>query len=163
MDEIYKNYSRIVYNYLLSLSNNRDIAEELMQETFYSAIKGINKFREECSMKVWLCQIAKNKWIDYIKKVKKENIASLDDNLENVLLKDSIESLEDELTSREEIMNVYKQIHKLDEKTREVIYLRIRSELTFKEIGNIFEKSEDWARVTFYRGKIKLMEVLKNG
>ena len=65
MEEIYKEYSKIVYTYLLSLTCNSELAEELMQETFYSAIKNINKFRNESSMKTWLCKIAKNKWFDY--------------------------------------------------------------------------------------------------
>ncbi len=72
MEEIYKKYSRLVYHYLYKLTNNNEISEELTQETFYDAIKGIDKFREECSLSVWLCQIAKNKWKDYI--VKKREI-----------------------------------------------------------------------------------------
>ena len=79
MEEIYKEYSKIVYNYLLSFTCNSELAEELMQETFYSAVKNINKFRNECSMKTWLCRIAKNKWIDYIKETKKLNETSIDE------------------------------------------------------------------------------------
>ena len=70
MEEIYKEYSKIIYNYLFSLSNNTDIAEELMQETFYSAVKNINKFKNESSLKTWLSKIAKNKCFDYYKKQK---------------------------------------------------------------------------------------------
>ena len=65
MEEIYKEYSKYVFNYLLSFTNNVEIAEELMQETFYSAIKNIHKFRNDSSLKTWLYRIAKNKWIDY--------------------------------------------------------------------------------------------------
>ena len=77
MEEIYKEYSKIVYNYLLSFTNNTDTAEELMQETFYSAVKNINKFRKEASVKTWLCKIAKNKWIDYYNKIQKSNIVNI--------------------------------------------------------------------------------------
>ena len=73
MEEIYKEYSKKVYRYLLTLTNNEDVAEELLQETFYSAVKNINKFRKESSIKTWLYVIAKNKWIDYCKKEKKSN------------------------------------------------------------------------------------------
>lgn len=73
MEEIYKEYSKIVYTYLLSLTCNSELAEELMQETFQSAIKNINNFRNESSMKTWLCKIAKNKWFDYLKNTKKPN------------------------------------------------------------------------------------------
>lgn len=71
MEEIYKEYSKYVFNYLLSLTNNAEIAEELMQETFYSAIKNIHKFQNNSSLKTWLYKIAKNKLIDYCKKNKK--------------------------------------------------------------------------------------------
>ena len=76
MEEIYKKYSMLVYNYLKSLCNNCDIAEELTQETFYKAIKGIDKFNNECKVSTWLCKIAKNTWIDFLRKKEKENFIS---------------------------------------------------------------------------------------
>ncbi len=66
---------------------------------------------------------------------------------------------EDTAILNEEKINLYKKLQNLDEKTREVIYLRITGELSFKEIGVILNKTENWARVTFYRGKNKLKEV----
>ena len=159
MEEIYKEYSKIVYNYLLSLTNNTDIAEELMQETFYSAIKNINKFKKEASVKTWLCKIAKNKWIDYYNKLKKTNEVNINDINEKYLL---VNSFEDDCLNRDELINVYRRIHKLDEKSKEVVYLRVRSCFSFKEIGVIMGKSEEWARVTFYRAKIKLKEDFEN-
>ena len=159
MEEIYKEYSKIVYNYLLSLSCNSEVAEELMQETFYNAVKNINKFRNESSMKTWLCRIAKNKWIDYLKKTKTVSEVSIDEIEEKFIL---INSFEDEFTDKEKVIDLYKKIHNLDEKTREVIYLRIRADLGFKEIGEIMGESEAWARVTFYRAKVKLKEEFDN-
>ena len=155
MDEIYKKYSRIVYNYLYSLSKNIEISEELTQETFYRAIKGIKNFRNESNISVWLCQIAKNLWINYIKKENKGKVIYFDENTEKFLIEDNI-------NDKNDVIELYKQIHRLDEKTREVIYFRILGGLAFKEIGEIFDKSEEWARITFYRGKIKLKEELKN-
>lgn len=159
MEQIYQKYSKIVYKYLLSLTNNKEISEELMQETFYSAIKNIHKFRQECSVKTWLCKIAKNKWIDYYKKTKKKNEINIDEINEKLLLE---YSFEDNYENKEQIIDLYKKIHNLDEKTREVIYLRIRSEFSFKEIGTIVGKSEEWARITFYRAKLKLKEEFDN-
>lgn len=159
MEEIYKEYSKIVYNYLLSLTHNSEVAEELMQETFYSAVKNINKFRNESSMKTWLCKIAKNKWIDYLKKSKISNEIPIDEIEEKFLL---VNSFEEDFSNKENVIDLYKKIHKLDEKTREVIYLRIRADLNFKEIGMIMGKSENWVRVTFYRAKIKLKEEFDN-
>lgn len=159
MEEIYKEYSKIVYNYLLSLTCNSEIAEELMQETFYSAVKNINKFRNESNIKTWLCKIAKNKWIDYLSKSKKSNEVAIDEIEEKFLL---VNSFEEEFSNKENVIDLYKKIHNLDEKTREVIYLRIRADLNFKEIGLIMGETENWARVTFYRAKVKLKEEFDN-
>lgn len=159
MEEIYKEYSKIVYNYLLSLTCNSEVAEELMQETFYNAVKNINKFRNESSMKTWLCKIAKNKWIDYLKKTKGTDEITIDEIEEKFLL---VNSFEEEFSNKEAVIDLYKKIHNLDEKTREVIYLRIRADLSFKEIGEIMGETENWARVTFYRAKVKLKEEFDN-
>lgn len=161
MDELYKEYSKLVFYYLNSLSGNSDIAEELTQETFYKAIKGINKFNNECKISTWLCRIAKNTWNDYLRKEKSQKTFSIDD--ENFIDKIIFEkSFEDNIDDKSEIINLYKYIHDLDEDTREVFYLRLKGELSFKDIGEILNKSEDWARLTFYRGKIKLKEAMNN-
>lgn len=159
MEEIYKEYSKIVYNYLLSLTCNSELAEELMQETFYNAVKNINRFRNESSIKTWLCKIAKNKWIDYLKSNNGSDNLVLDEIEEKFLL---VNSFEEEFSSKEAVIDLYKKIHNLDEKTREVIYLRIRADLSFKEIGLIMGENENWARVTFYRAKVKLKEEFDN-
>lgn len=161
MEELYKEYSKLVYNYLKSLCDNPETAEELTQETFYKAIKTVSKFRGECKVSTWLCQIAKNEWKDHIEKERKVKLVSIDEDIYiEKLLVDS--SSENELEDRAEIINLYKEIHKLDEKTREVFYLRIKGELSFKDIGEILGKTEEWVRITFYRGKIKLKEELGN-
>lgn len=159
MEELYLKYSKLVYNYLYKLTNNIEISEELTQETFYSAIKGIHKFRNECAISVWLCQIAKNKWKDYVLKDKKFEAISINDSIEFLC---SEEDFEEKISSREELINLYSKIHNLDINTREVIYLKIRGEFTFKEIGKILKKNEEWAKVTFHRGKLKLKEEFKN-
>ena len=159
MEEIYIKYSKLVYNYLYKLTNNIEISEELTQETFYSAIKGINKYRGESKLPVWLCQIAKNKWKDYIVKNKRNQTVPFYDNIESLILD---EDLEEKICSKEQLINLYKKVHSLDINTREVIYLKMKGEFSFKEIGKMLGKSEEWARVTFYRGKLKLREELKN-
>ncbi len=159
MEEIYKAYSKIVYSYLLSLTNNVEIANELTQETFYKAVKNIKKFRNESNVKNWLCKIAKNVWIDYYKKTKKLKEINIDEIDESLLTENS---LEEHYETREELINLYRRIHKLDEESKEVIYLRIRAELSFKEIGIIMGKTEEWARIIFYRAKVKLKEDFEN-
>ncbi len=156
MEEIYKEYSKCIFNYLLTFTRNVDVAEELMQETFYSAILNIHKFKNNSSLKTWLCKIAKNKWIDYYKKSKKIEKINIEELKENIFL---TYSFEDEYSNKTDI---YRNINKLDKKTQEVIYLRVKGNLTFKEIGSIMGKTEEWARVTFYRGKVKLKEDMEN-
>lgn len=155
IEQIYEEYFETVYKYLFCLTHNGDIAEELTQETFYRAVKSINRYKGECKISVWLCQIAKNLWYDECKKNKK--IAEVSEEyIENI---ESNETAEEKVISNDEKISLYQKMQILDEKTREVIYLRITGELSFKEIGIIMNQTENWARVTFYRGKNKLKEV----
>lgn len=155
MEEIYKEYSKKVYSYLLSLTNDEDVAEELLQETFYSAIKNINKFRKESSIRTWIYRIAKNKWIDYCKKKKKLNEVEI---CENDIDFYSNNTLEDDYLNKSDLLEVCKKIHKMDEKSKEVIYLRIFTNFSFKEIAEIIGKTENYSRTIFFRAKNKLKE-----
>lgn len=159
MDEVYKEYSKLVYKYLLGLTHNPDVAEELTQDTFYSAVKNIHNFRNECTMKAWLCRIAKNKWINIYNRNKKVSIKFNTDNIDDLIYYDTTI---DSIISKEEIIELYKNINKLDAETREVIYLRIKAELKFSEISAILNKNEDCVRMIFFRGKIKLKEMMNN-
>ncbi len=154
MEEIYKEYFEMIKRYLFCLTHNNDIAEELTQETFYRAVKKINTFKGECKISVWLCQIAKNIWYNELKKKKR-----IESRMKEYNTSELIENeLENRIISKESKLEIYKKIQRLDEKTRNVMYLRITGELSFKEIGIILNKTENWARVTFYRGKEKLKE-----
>ena len=154
MKKIYEEYFETVNKYLFCLTHDNDISEELTQETFYKAVQKINTYKGECKISVWLCQIAKNLWYDQCRKKKK--IINIEEELFDI---QAIETTESQVIENEEKILLYKKLQKLDEKTREVIYLRITGELSFKEIGTILNKTENWARVTFYRGKNKLKEV----
>ena len=152
--QIYEEYFETVNKYLFCLTHDNDISEELTQETFYKAVQKINTYKGKCKMSVWLCQIAKNLWYDQCRKNKK--VINLEENLFDAQAPESTES---QVISNDEKISLYKKMQKLDEKTREVIYLRITGELSFKEIATILNKTENWARITFYRGKSKLKEV----
>ena len=158
IEKIYEEYFETVNKYLFCLTHNNDISEELTQETFYKAVKKINTYKGECKMSVWLCQIAKNLWYDQCRK----NKNSIDIEEMEALSFHNSNTVEEEIISNEEKISIYKKMQNLDGKTREVMYLRITGELSFKEIGNILNKTENWARVTFYRGKNKLKEVDEN-
>ena len=159
IEDICNKYYQNVYKYLISLSHNSDLAEELTQETFCIAVKYINSFKGNCKISVWLCQIAKHLWFKEIMKKKKEKSRIDIETLENI---ENLEEIEDIAFKNSEKSELYKKIEKLDAKTRKVIYLRIKGELSFKEIGNLMKKNENWARVIFYRGKQKLKEVDEN-
>ena len=155
IEKIYEEYFETVNKYLFCLTHNNDISEELTQETFYKAVQKIHTYKGECKMSVWLCQIAKNLWYDQCRKNKK--ILKTEES--ELLEVQDLNSLEEQIISNDEKITLYKKMQSLDEKTREVMYLRITGELSFEEIGVILNKTENWARVTFYRGKNRLKEV----
>ena len=158
IEEVYKEHYRIVYKYLMCLTNNADLSEELTQETFYKMIKKIDKFKGKAKISVWLCEIAKNLYFDELRKNRKRKKVELDfNNIQSDL------NIEEDFIEKEETENISKEIEKLDEEIRRVIFLRLNSDMSFKEIGQVLGKTETWARVNFYRGKQKVKEGEKNG
>ncbi len=151
IEEIYKKYANLIKNYIFFITRNRDLSEEIMQETFVVAIDGINKFRGDCEISVWLRSIAKK--ILY-KRLKKDNLGKTI-SIHELELEDT-KQVESEYIENNGKLKLYEALQNLDANTREVMYLRLTGELTFKEIGKILHKSENWARVTFFRGKQKL-------
>ena len=145
---IYQQHAQTVYRYLLSLTRDEDLSEELTQETFYQAIRSSGRYDGSCKVTTWLCAIAKNVLQSYRRKhPSHEDLETAD------LVSPSAEQEADLTLSRVDLM---RSVHALPEPYREVLYLRLFSDLSFREIGDIFGKPENWARVTFYRGKEKL-------
>ena len=157
--QVYEEYARPVYKFLLSLAANEDLAEELLSETFYSALKNIDKFEGRCSMYTWLCQIGKNLWLKECRMNKKiREMGSL------VILTDRSEAcVEDTFVKEETYRTILEIIRTMDEVYRDVFILHAVGGVKLKEIAAIYEKSESWARVTFYRAKEKLKERMKRG
>lgn len=151
-EEIYAQYFKDVYKYALSLSKSEAIAEEITQETFFKALKGIDRFDGKCKLYVWLCQIAKNTYFSYFKKVKRYDYNT---DVERSLY-DS--SLEQQLLTKESAFEIHKALHKLKEPYKEVFTLRLFGELPFAQIAELFGKTESWARVTYHRAKLKIKE-----
>ncbi|MGL6201345.1 MAG: RNA polymerase sigma factor [Lachnospiraceae bacterium] len=151
MEQIYEKYMTQVYKFLFSLSHDIHLTEELTQETFFQAIKSIDSFRGDCKLYVWLCSIAKHLWY---KEIKKKGQEQLEEVAEETLI--AKQSTEVSAIQKVEVLELHKIIHSFDEPLREVMYLRLNGNFTFKEIGEILEKDENWARVTFYRGKQRL-------
>ncbi len=156
IEKIYNSYAKTVYKYIFCLSKDEELSKEIVQETFEVAIKNINRFKGDCKISTWLCQIAKYIWYKNLRKSKKISNISFEE-LENVIVSNEI--IEDKLFEKQEKIKLFKKIQKLDEETRNVIYLRILGNLSYKEIAEIMGKTTTWARVTFFRGKEKLKEV----
>lgn len=159
IESVYRENFNIVYKYLFCLTHSNDIAEELTQETFCIAVKYINSFKGNCKISVWLCQIAKHLWYKELKKNRKNKNISIEE-IEEL---PEIETTEDKVCKQEEKLKLFKDMQKLDELSREILYLRMVGNLNFIEIGEILGKTPNWARVNFYRAKQKMREVNENG
>ena len=148
MEKIYQEHAQTVFKFLMSQCHDESLAEELTQETFYQAVKSIHRFDGSCKISVWLCQIAKHLWYQHLQK---KNRQTPDADQEQLAA-----SAEEELLSREDHLELLRQIHSLPDPAREVVYLRAFGGLSFREIGDVLGKTENWARVTFYRSKERL-------
>ena len=155
-DIIYQEYAEKLYKFTVKLCGDSHIAEDIVQTTFLKAFESADKFKGNCQVYTWLCTIARNEYFNYIKRKDNKNISS--DETPEISDDESIyKSLED----KEQSMIIHKAIHLMNEPYREILTLRIMGELSFSQIGCVFDKSENWARVTFFRAKNKLVELLK--
>ena len=151
-EEVYRLYFRDVYRYCLALCRDEQTAEEVTQETFFKALKAIDQFDGRCKLYVWLCQIARNTYFSMQSKKRDSGLA------EDV---SSGESLEERLLTKESAFEIHQILHRLEEPYKEVFSLRTFGELPFKQIGELFGKTESWARVTYHRARLKIKEELR--
>ena len=157
-EHLYDTYFNDVYLYILRLSGNEHLAEEITSDTFFKAMKSINSFRGDCDVRVWLCQIAKN---CYYSHVKKSNRIEQVDEAELQEIPDLAPSVADEYARREEIEQIQKILHDVSEPYKEVFMWRVYAELSFKQIAQIFGKTENWACVTYHRARKMIKERLE--
>lgn len=153
--QVYDLYFRDVYRYALALSRNEAVAEEITQETFYKALKKLDTFDGKCKLSVWLCQIAKNTYISMCRKNKRLNMET-----DTSLLPDR-KNIEESIFDRETAFEIHKILHMLEEPYKEVFSLRTFGELSFKQIAQLFGRTETWARVTYHRARLKIKEELE--
>ena len=149
-EKLYEACYMRVFSYVMTLAGDRHLAEELTQETFCQAIRTVGSYDGRCKMSTWLCGIAKNVLRTHLRK--HPPAEPIDE------LPLSVPSAEAEAVSGEERLQLLRRLHALPEPSREVVYLRVFGDLSFREIGEVLERSENWARVTFYRAKEKLKE-----
>ncbi|WP_297958334.1 RNA polymerase sigma factor [uncultured Ruminococcus sp.] len=154
--EIYERYSSDLYSFILRMCGNEQLAKDILQDTMLRAMTSAESFKGDCSVKTWLYTIAKNLWFDHLKRAESRN-SSLDAASEAV----SHESIEACISDKETALRIHHLLHELDEPYREVFTLRVFAELKFADIGKVFGKSENWAGVTYYRARQKLLQLLK--
>lgn len=153
-EEIYSEYYDAVFQYVLSLCRDEQWAEEITQAAFFKALKSIDTFRGECKLSVWLCQIAKNTFYTEAKRQRRQ----VDYPLGQI---QSDEAFDQKIYDKETAFQIHKLLHVLEEPYKEVFWMRTFGELSFKEIGLLFEKTESWARVTYHRARMKIKEGIK--
>lgn len=153
LDLVYREHATTVYRFLLAKTGFPAIAEELTQETFYQAVRCIDKFDGSCKITTWLCGIARNLLLDHLRHKDRQ-----DESVDDVSL--STPSAEELVLSELNRETILQSIHRVPEPGREVLYLRLLGEMSFSQIGGILGQSETWARVTYYRAKIKLLKEL---
>ena len=151
---VYEKYFKDVYKYAFTLCKNESFAEEITQETFFKALRNIDKFDGSGKLFVWLCQIAKNYYFTHYQKNKRKTAF-----YENFEVEDP-RDFETLFLDQETAYEIHIALHNLEEPYKEVFSLRVFGELSFKQISELFGKTESWARVTYHRAKIKIQEEL---
>ena len=154
-EEIYATYFSDVYMYIRRLSRDEHLAEEITSETFFKAISSIESFRGECDTRVWLCQIAKNCYFTYLKKTQRI------DSIEDIEIAEQSENFEERFFQKDAAMQIQKVLHDITDPYKEVFMWRVFAEMSFKQIGQIFHKSENWACVTYHRARKMIKERLE--
>ena len=153
--EIYEKHSKAVYRFLLSLTRYEAMAEELLQETFYHALLHIDQFEGRSSLYTWLCQIGKNAWLKECRRNKMRRFVSIDELTDMI---SDAPSPEEQVMRKEEYIRVRNAMRRLDEPYKDVFILHAYAGISLKEIALVYEKSESWARVTYYRAKQKIIQ-----
>ena len=149
-EQVYDLYFRDVYRYILKLSGSEHVAEEITSDTFFKALRSIGKFRGSCDMRVWLCQIAKNCYYTHLKKLRRVDSV---DSADLLAVPDRSESPEERLARQDETIWLQKILHDVPDPYKEVFLWRVYAELNYKQIGQLFGKSENWACVTYHRAR----------
>ena len=150
-ERLYNSYYMRVFSYVMTLAGNRHQAEEITQDAFYRAFARSAEFRNESDEVTWLCAIAKNCFLDEKRRGNRTEPIAED-------LPAAGKSIEQEAVDRDSSFRIHVALHSMEEPYREVFELRIFGELSFRQIGTIFGKTENWARVTYHRARLKLQE-----
>ena len=153
-ESIYREYFRDVELYLRAITKEEHLAEELTEQVFFQALKALPKFRGDCDIRTWLCAMARNCYLSHLRKAKPA------EDIDALQIPDPRKGIEEQIEDKQQAMMIHRVLHDLPEPYKEVFSLRVFGELSFKQIGILFGKTESWARVTYHRAKIKIKEEL---
>ena len=155
MEELYKQNAKIVYHFLYTRCKDTTLAEELLQDTFLKAFESMERFDGSCKISTWLCQIARHLLYQYWEKEKKASFAELTEEIP------ARNDTEQQVLHKVELAEVLDVLEQMPVDVAQVVKLRTMSELSFKEIGAMLRRSENWARVTFFRAKKQLLQEVR--
>ena len=157
-EELYNTHGKPVYRFLLSLTGDEPLAEELLQETFYQAFLHIDRFEGRSSLYTWLCCIGKNAWLRECRRRSRY----ADTPYEELKLEAPAPTPEEAMLRREQAQRLRRAVLELEDPQREVFILHAYGGLKLKEIAALHQKSESWARVTYFRARKTIQEVLSD-
>ena len=150
-EKLYEAYYMRVFSFAMTLAGDRHLAEEITQETFFRAFSRLSDFRGESDASTWLCAIARNLFTDEKRRQSRRGQLPEDAAAPNA-------SVDQRVVERDTSFRIHLALHAIEEPYREVFELRVFGELSFAQIGQIFSKTENWARVTYHRARMKLKE-----
>ena len=153
IEKLYYEYSKDIYSYLLYLTNDESLSQDILQETFLQAIRGIKSFRGDSNVKTWLFSIARNIWISQLRKKK---LIISDEDISNVIVS---RSFEEDVNNKVLLKRIYEIIDSKNEKTKEIVHMRLDG-YSFYEISQKLGISESSARVIDFRCKKEIREIL---
>lgn len=151
-EELYRQYSQIVFHFLYKKCNDPALAEDLMQETFLRALECLDSYDHSCKLSTWLCQIAKHLLYQHWSRTSRIQLEELDESLQ------SRQDTEQSALAKVELADVWDRLQALPPDARKTVELRVLGDLSFREIGEILGRTDNWARVTFYRAKLALIQ-----
>ena len=156
-EETYRTCFQNVYRFLFSLTGNADLAQELTQETFFKAMRAMNRFDGKKDILAWLFTIARNTYYSHYRRQKhispepipEDTALSRDPPAENLI-------------EKETALEIHRFLHTMKEPYKEVFTLRVLGELSYTQISRLFGKSESWVRVTYYRAKKQIIDHMED-
>lgn len=154
-ESIYRTYFRNVELYLRAICRDEDLAEELTEQVFFQALKALPKFRGECDIRTWLCSMGRNCYLTHLRKTKPS------ENIDELQIPEPRQSVEERIQDRQQAMQIHKILHDMPEPYKEVFSLRVFGQLSFEDIGGLFDRTANWACLTYHRARQKIQKEME--